>query len=180
MVLYTFQDITPRHFESTAMSAPSQRVAAWSLPRVYALQAAQHYRKAAQMNPSNAEVAAKVKSLDRQLGLAPIRVSTDGRVVLRDTAISLPDVHLCNQACFIPSASPSCRREHASLPPALHEALCCYALQQSPTAAAEDPLQQFTQRIIGMTRAAVAKDGLASLRNSVSFWPREILYGCSR
>ena len=45
------------------------------------MQAAQHYRKAAQLNPSNAEVAAKVKSLDRQLGLAPIRVTTDGRVL---------------------------------------------------------------------------------------------------
>jgi hypothetical protein len=26
----------------------------------------------------------------------------------------------------------------------------------------------------------VAKDGLASLRNSVSFWPREMLYGRSQ
>lgn len=93
----------------------------------------------------------------------------------------IPDLHSYNRAWFIldllsrllmgrPAAA-TCNDV---------ELLCCYALQQSPTAAAEDPLQQFTQRIIGMTRAAVAKDGLASLRNSVSFWPREILYGRSR
>lgn len=48
--------------------------------------------------------------------------------------------------------------------------------QQSPTAEATDLLQQFAQRIIGMTKAAAAKDGLHSLRNSVSFWPRERVF----
>jgi tetratricopeptide (TPR) repeat protein len=52
-----------------------------------ASQAAQHYRQAAQLNPSNAEVAAKVKSLDRQLGLAPVRVSTDGTLFASTTCI---------------------------------------------------------------------------------------------
>lgn len=79
-------------------------------------EALQHYSKAAELNPGNAEVAAKVRLLKRQLGQAPP--------------------------------------------------------QKSPTAEAEaDPLQQFAQRIIGITKAAAAKDGIHILRNSVYFWP---------
>lgn len=38
------------------------------------VQALQHYSKAAELNPGNAEVAAKVRSLTRQLGQAPPQV----------------------------------------------------------------------------------------------------------
>lgn len=46
-------------------------------------------------------------------------------------------------------------------------------LQASPAAESSDPLEQFAQRIIGMTSAALSKGGIQSLEHSVCFWPRE-------
>lgn len=47
-------------------------------------------------------------------------------------------------------------------------------LQASPIAESSDPLMQFAQRVIAMTKARVSKSGIQSLEHSVTFWPREL------